>query len=249
MWFPRRDTARIERRRLPGGAVMDCHLSDYNESWVWMRLPDAGELRVLRRLLHAGETFVDLGAHVGVWSLEAGAVVGKTGRVYALEPNPGTFVRLKHNLELNAQLTHWDARELAASSMTGVVAFSIAEMSECCSISGDGSGGISVQATTVDQLLNGAHCHGIKIDVEGHELEAIEGALSTLQKCHPWLCVEFNNALHRLPTLGEWAVHQRLSQLGYRCWFFREAGERARRPNVAPEFTIDGFVNLFYAHD
>ena len=249
MWFPRRDTTRVERRRLPGGALMDCHLSDYNETWVWMRLLDAGELRVLRRLLRRGDTFVDGGAHIGVWSLEAGAAVGETGRVYSLEPNPATFARLKHNLDLNSRLTQWNALELAASSKAGAAALTVAEMSECCSISADAASGISIQTTTVDQLLGGARCHGIKIDVEGHELEVIEGALATLQQCHPWLCVEFNNSIHRRKSLADWPVHQRLLKLGYRCWLFRDASERERLPNVAPEFAIDGFVNLFYAQE
>lgn len=247
MWFPRRDTTRIERRRLPGGALMDCHLSDYNETWVWMRLLDADELRVLRRLLQRGETFVDVGAHVGVWSLEGGAVVGETGHVYSLEPNPETFARLKHNLELNPRLTQWHANEAAASSKPGTVTFAIAEMSECCSINAEATGGITVKATTIDQVLNGARCHGMKIDVEGHELDAIEGASATLEQHRPWLCVEFNNTIHHLEALAEWPVHQRLTAMGYRCWHFRDAADRPQRPNVAPDYTTKDFVNLFYA--
>jgi FkbM family methyltransferase len=246
-WFPHRDTNRVERRRLSGGAVMDCHLSDYNETWVWMRLLDADQLRVLRQLLRPGETFVDVGAHVGVWALEGGAAVGKTGHVYALEPNPITFARLQHNLDLNRDLTQWHAHERAASSEVGTVTFSIAEMSECCAINDGGANGITVQTVTVDRLLDGAHCHGLKIDVEGHELSVIEGALDTLQRQRPWLCVEFNNTIHHLPALADWPVHQRLTSLGYRCWHFRDAADRAQRPNVSPTYTTKDFVNLFYA--
>ena len=247
MWFPRRDTSLVERRRLPGGALIDCYLADYNEAWVWMRLLDAAELRVLHRLLQPGETFVDVGAHIGVWSLVAGSAVGAQGSVIAIEPNPSTFQKLEHNLELNPDLAQWQSCNLAASSRPGTAALHIAEMSECCALGEAAAGSVTVPTSPLDSLLAGVPCHGLKIDVEGHELDVIEGALATLERSRPWLCVEFNNTIHHLPALAEWTVHRRLTELGYRCWLFRDAVQKASRPNVAPEFTIDGFVNLFYS--
>jgi FkbM family methyltransferase len=246
MWFPRRDRTRIERRRLPGGGVLVCRIADYYEAWVWMRLYDREELCVLRSLLHSGETFVDAGAHIGVWSLEAGAAVGKTGRVLSLEPNPATFAKLEHNLSLNPGLAQWEPKEVATSSKEGTALLNIEELSECCSIVDSGANGVSVKTASIDQLLAGSICHGLKVDVEGHELFALEGARSTLEKYHPWICVEFNNLIHKLPSLGAWPVHQLLTQLGYRCWHFRDAADRHQHPNVSPDFTTTGYVNLFY---
>jgi hypothetical protein len=58
------------------------------------------ELALLRRLLKPGDTFVDAGANVGVYSLAAAAAVGSTGRVIACEPAPSTMQLLRHSVAL-----------------------------------------------------------------------------------------------------------------------------------------------------
>ncbi len=248
MWFPRRDKTRVERRRLPGGGTIECHLADYYETWVWMRLYDREELAILRRLLKPGETFVDAGAHIGVWTVEAGAAVGKAGRVLSIEPNPTTFAKLKQNLSLNPSLTHWESVEAAASASAGTAALTIEELSDCCSL-GSSPNGVTVKTTTIDHLLAGSPCHGLKVDVEGHEIHALEGARATLEKYRPWVCVEFNNQINKLPALGDWPVHQLLTQLGYRCWHFRDAMNCQASPNVPNDFTTTGYLNLFYCRE
>lgn len=114
IWFRHRDKRRVERRRLPGGAFIDCHLSDYYETWIWMRLLDAAELYVLRQLLRPGESFIDVGAHIGLWSLIAGISVGTGGMVFSLEPNPEVYPKLLHNLDLNRNVTTWVPCQIAA---------------------------------------------------------------------------------------------------------------------------------------
>jgi tRNA G37 N-methylase Trm5 len=54
--------------------------------------------RVVAKHLHPGGTFVDVGAHIGYYSLEAAPLVGPGGRVIAVEPNPETVRRLRDNI-------------------------------------------------------------------------------------------------------------------------------------------------------
>lgn len=244
MWFERRDKTFTGRRALPGGAIIDCNLTDYNEAWIWMRLHDAAELDVLRGLLHPGETFVDAGAHIGVWSLVAAAAVGKNGRIFSIEPNPATFKKLATNLGMNAEIAQMTPYQAAASATSGTARLQITDFSECCSLA-EGDGPFTeVPTVTLDGLLKESRCHGLKIDVEGHELSVLEGAPVILQRDHPWLCVEFNNTIHKLKTVSEWPVHQKLSAMGYECRLFRDANGG---PRIGPDFATDGFVNLFYS--
>ena len=52
-------------------------------------------------LIPEGSTVLDIGAHVGSFSVIFGSCVGKTGKVLAFEPNPKTFEILKQNADLN----------------------------------------------------------------------------------------------------------------------------------------------------
>jgi hypothetical protein len=59
------------------------------------------ELAPLFRILRPGEVVIDVGAHVGKYSVLLSRRVGPTGRVLAVEANPETFAALEQNLRLN----------------------------------------------------------------------------------------------------------------------------------------------------
>ena len=250
MWFRRRNKDLVETRRLPGGACVECSLSDGYESWIWMRLLDRADLRALRSLIRVGGTFVDVGAHIGVWSLEAGSAVGKNGCVIAFEPNPDTYAKLVHNLSLNASLTRWQPFQAAVSSEPGRANFYLSEIAVCSRIvecSNDRT--IRIPVVTVDEILKGGSCDGIKIDVEGHESAVIKGCTATLARFHPWICVELNNDFTKISRLGEWQVHQALTQLGYKCWLFEQAEVATPNLCLSGNYSTTGYVNLFYRWD
>jgi hypothetical protein len=66
-----------------------------------------------RELLASGDVCVDVGAHIGYFSLLASRLVGPHGHVYALEPAPATYAALRSNLELNG-VTNVTALRVAA---------------------------------------------------------------------------------------------------------------------------------------
>lgn len=61
--------------------------------------------RAVRHLLPAGGRFLDVGAHLGYFSLLAAHVVGTGGRVFAVEPNPAMFSSLRSTMERNRVTT------------------------------------------------------------------------------------------------------------------------------------------------
>jgi len=65
------------------------------------QLHDRREVRFLQRHLRPGDTFLDLGAYIGFYSLLASRLVGPEGRVFSVEPEPASFERLSGNLDRN----------------------------------------------------------------------------------------------------------------------------------------------------
>lgn len=75
--------------------------------------------------------------------------------------------------------------------------------------------GLGVTPTITIDNLNLPACDLIQLDVEGYELNALQGAVETIKKYHPVLCVEFCEAwLNRYETTSE-SVTTFLSNLGY----------------------------------
>jgi FkbM family methyltransferase len=212
-----------------------------------MRRVDTVELGVLRRLLRPGDSFIDVGAHIGLWSLIAGTSVGTGGKVFSLEPNPETYPKLLHNLNLNRNATTWVPSQIAADAQTGTVGFDPGEFSTCVAhVTTTAQNLIQVSSRTIDDVISGEPIAGMKIDVEGHEYAVIQGAGATIDQFHPWLCVEFNNGIHQLDNLASWNVDGVLRQMGYRCWLFRDALCSQTMPPLQSTFSTNDYVNLFY---
>jgi len=62
---------------------------------------EAGTLDIIGKCLRKGDTFIDVGANIGLMSIFASKIVGSNGIVYAFEPEPETFVILRKNIEIN----------------------------------------------------------------------------------------------------------------------------------------------------
>ena len=59
------------------------------------------ETSFVEKILRPGMVFVDVGAHVGYYTLLASGIVGSGGRVYAFEPDPGNLAFLRRNVRNN----------------------------------------------------------------------------------------------------------------------------------------------------
>jgi len=91
--------------------------------WLQVELLMRGELEapicdLMERTLRPGDVFVDVGSHIGFYSLVAGHFVGKTGRVIAIDPQPYNANRLLRNGELNG-FTNLEVHIAAAGDNEG----------------------------------------------------------------------------------------------------------------------------------
>lgn len=139
---------------------------------------------LLKSLLEEGMTFVDVGAHVGLFTLPAAKWVGKSGRVIAFEPHPDNFAMLHKNIEANTLGEHVDAIQSAVSDGTTPVSLHISGFN-----TGDhqlfhtgGRNAIEVQCTTLDTYFStGEKIDVVKMDVQGAEAAAFRGMKRVLQ--------------------------------------------------------------------
>jgi FkbM family methyltransferase len=113
-----RPIARWVRKRLLAGAPQECvadvlgfkmrlHPHDQIDGSLLTvpRFYDATEIAFLLGRLHPGDVFVDLGSHIGFYTLNMARAVGPAGKVIAVEATPETFKRLQENVAMNA-LSH-----------------------------------------------------------------------------------------------------------------------------------------------
>ncbi len=217
------------------------------EAMVWLKEEEASDLSTLGSLLQPGQTFVDCGANIGLWTLVAASLVGDSGKVIAFEPNPQTHAKLSRNVSSN----HWDS---SVQVFNAACAAKAARLPFSCSPEHNISQvqlqpdehTILVEALTLDSILGRQTVHGIKLDIEGYELQALQGAQEILQRSSPWLCVEFNPLLSRVKQLDHWDVHQFLTTRGYECRIFNTICDGPPPPPLSPDWTFSSYTNLFY---
>jgi FkbM family methyltransferase len=144
---------------------------------------------VLRRVLRPGDTVVDIGANVGVMTLRAASLVGASGQVIAIEPDLQNYQTLLWNIHAN-QFSNIIAMQLAVSDRSGVIAMTGNSNGSVVPIE---DGESLMQALPGDLAL--AHLNRldlVKIDIEGHEPEALSGLRQLIGKFRPALLVEYN---------------------------------------------------------
>ncbi len=140
--------------------------------------------KLLESLLCEGMTFVDIGAHVGLFTLPAVKWVGHSGRVIAFEPHPGNYEMLKKNIEANQYATRIESNQFAVSDVTGQVHLHMSTFN-----TGDhqlfhkgGRNTVEVSCTTLDDYLAvGEKVDVIKMDVQGAEAAAFRGMRRVLE--------------------------------------------------------------------
>ena len=150
-----------------------------------------GEYRLLgAALARAGAgpvTLLDVGAHRGDWSAEAGRGLtrhGLRGEIHAFEPTPETYAALERRFAAEPRVV---PRRLALSDRPGTLPLYIAgELAGTNSLEDQGLGpALDVQVTTVDDYLRERaieHVTFLKCDAEGHDLAILRGGAATLAR-------------------------------------------------------------------
>lgn len=162
------------------------------------RLFDDGIFRFMCQVIEEGDTVLDVGSHIGSYSLICSRLVGSTGRVFAFEPNPRIFGILEGNVRRN-QLANIEAVPLAISDCEEEARFSTDQFSGYLLSQKDQQRAASEHVARVSTatLAGFAARQGlervafIKLDASGNELAAIRGGEALLSAADaPYLLVK-----------------------------------------------------------
>lgn len=132
--------------------------------------------------LEPGMTVLDVGASIGVFTLKASRVVGPSGRVIAIEPDPESFDALQKNLAAN-NCTNVEAVNVAAWSSYGTLQLDVSVKPTNRFIVPPEPKTVTVQAVPLDAILNRYEVRSldfVKIDVEGAAQQVLEGMSNAL---------------------------------------------------------------------
>jgi FkbM family methyltransferase len=193
--------ARTERERIADEHAVD--LGGY-QLLVPTRDPDFGSnifhfkqyeepvRRAVRDHLRDGHVCIDVGANIGVITMLAASLVGPSGRVIAVEPNPGNVQLLYRSLLLNG-FTNVEVVPLAASNARTVFSLTGRSNTHLIGARGATGGGQLVQSVRLDDLFGQLpRLDFVKLDIEGHEPPALEGMWGLISRHRPVVLTEFN---------------------------------------------------------
>jgi FkbM family methyltransferase len=133
--------------------------------------------KIYRDSLEPGMHIVDIGANVGYFVLIAAQAIGPEGKIYAVEPAPNNFERLKKNLALNTLPPEIETYNMAVSDRVGKISFELAQASNHhrLAIEGSAANCIDVATTTVDELVGDRRIDVLRMDTEGSEWVILKG--------------------------------------------------------------------------
>lgn len=141
---------------------------------VYANPPDHPEMLVWQQVLQPGDLFVDVGANIGsyaIWAADLGA------EVIALEPAEDTFGLLRENIALNGYSVK--AIRAAAGAACGTVRFTSGQDTVNRM---DPKGMVETAMITIDSVIEDRTVGGMKVDVEGFEIEVLRGSERALSE-------------------------------------------------------------------
>jgi len=166
-------------------------------------------ITLMMRYVRRRGTAIQAGAHVGLWP----AVLSQHfKRVVSFEPLP----QLAAVAREGAPYANVTIKEAALGAECGRLRIAVPGADKMARFSGSATicetGNVEVDVVTIDSLAE-QDVGAIMLDIEGHELPALEGARQTLAKWHPVVVVEENakSLRHRAAD----AVEEFLASFGY----------------------------------
>jgi FkbM family methyltransferase len=179
----------------------------------------------IKPLIPAGGTVIDAGANVGYLSHLFSQWVGNAeGQIHSFEPVPWTYEILASNIR-KLKIGNVSTYQLALSDAPGTARMQIPRYedgrenlyeSRITTENAQHLRTVDVTMTSLDVLLHDVlpSVDFIKIDVEGHELQVVQGALKILKRDHPPLLIEVSGKMADDATpAGQ--LRKALSQLEY----------------------------------
>lgn len=185
--------------------------------------PPENELYVLQHFLDSKSTIVDVGANNGLYCYYFQEFIG-CSQIYAFEPIPSLNSKLRKwfkNIHFYPYaISNENAEKILRIPYINSVKYETrAKLDGIVEVGENHFDEIKIQTKTLDSIFipKNICVNFIKIDIEGHEMAAIEGAKSIIAQNHPILMVEIEARHHGDKFAG---IIRSIIGLGYNCYFF-----------------------------
>ena len=209
LWLTGGDPRTVACRR--NGVQWLLDLDEGVQLALYLGVYERSTTRALARLARPGAITIDVGANIGAQALPVAVRVGQQGQVIAVEPADSAMARLRANCGLNPDLRSRITLVHRALGAPGdrpaesyFASWPLETRANAHPVHLGNPEGSSAAGSTLDGLvaeLNVARVDLIKLDVDGHELPVLRGALATLEKHHP--VVVFELAPYLLEERGD----------------------------------------------
>lgn len=209
----------------------------YNYRYL-MGLHEPGTTLIVRQVLKPGMVAVDVGAHIGYFTRLFAKLVGSAGRVIAFEPHPTSFAGLERNTRRYANVSLFNCavsdRRMRASLYESLN--SGGHSLFAASTRGAFVGVKNVEIVSLGDVLAGQKADLVKIDVEGAEIEVLDGMRTLVTaSAAPNLVVECNPATLAARGSSERVLFEAISEMGYGI---AAIDEEARRLTTVPDVKV-----------
>jgi len=187
---------------------------------------EAGTTRLLEQIIEPSMVVIDVGAHVGYFTLLAARQVGPQGKVYSFEPDPTNYRLLQQNIDANGYLNIAATQKAVSKALGSAKLILSSRDNGTHSLYGQDGGDadtVTVDLVSLDEFFadeGWPKVDLIKMDVEGAEMDALEG-MSRLLRESPGmkLVMEFNPALLRNASVDPLEFLAKPVDLGFKVSF------------------------------
>lgn len=193
---------------------------------------DEQEINLVKKFIKSGTDSIDVGVYRGVYSYEMSKYSEK---VHSFEPNPIIFKYINKNLKKFIKNIHLYNFALSNQNKTMNLKIPIRNSNSNKEIfeeyyemgkatihnenNFENYENFEIQTKKIDELSFDNKISFIKIDVEGHELEVIEGAINTIKRDKPVLLVEIEKQYTKKEVAESINF---INSLGYKSYFFNK---------------------------
>ena len=180
------------------------------------RLYEPGTMCLMRRLLKEGDTFMDIGASIGYFTVLGGIKVGPRGLVLAFEPSPTSFERLLRNCQIN-NLRNVRASQCAIGGRDGHSYLYLSKEESSSTMLGptaEARTPVIVPVTRLEKAMQVESVDLVKIDVEGYEMQVLP-SLKQLAFSNPnmMLICEYNSSVYERTQSSPHVLFDRLHDI------------------------------------
>ena len=241
------------------GHVMFLHPTSSSLARMAHETYEMDTVKVVERLLSPGMSFLDIGAHVGYYTLLGARLVGPNGTVYAFEPQPDVYRLLVKNIHMNGYSGIVVPIQKAVTEKGGSVLLYDSEKDSCSAsiFSGSSVSTVTVECESVslDEFFGAQGWPAvdlIKMDIEGAEPLALGGMLEVSRRNeYLKLVVEYNSYHQSKAGVAPEQFFAVLEELGFSRFYAIRLGKLLpiRIPVDIPRllrmaYTVTNSVNL-----